>query len=389
MRGYIRRRSKGSWEVTVELGRDPVTQKRLRKTKNVKGARRDAEREQAKLIHQLETGDYVDSGKETTGEFLLRWLRDYAATNVDATTYIRYEQITRLHLIPTLGTVPLGGLRPSHIVSAEQKWLTKGNVRTRGPLSPQTVIHHHRVLREALQQAVKWQVLARNPADAVDPPRAGGDEMSVLGIEQVRTLLLAARGSEIEPVIATAIFTGLRLGEMLGLRWSDIDLVARQLRVVQTIKRLGKGRIVTGSPKTHRSRRTVALPGDLVDLLRDHRLRQLEVRLAAGSAYDGDLVLADAIGRPLNGDRIRARFYALLKTAGLPRIRLHDLRHTHATLMLAQGTHPKIVSERLGHSGIGITLDVYSHVLPGLQAEAAEQLGALIRPPVGGANTAR
>lgn len=227
-----------------------------------------------------------------------------------------------------------------------------------GVSSKRTVLHHHRLLREILQHAVKWQVLARNPADAVEAPRPTRTEMYTLNRDQAARLLSAIEGCEYDMVIRIALQTGLRLGELLGLRWQDVDLVRGEIHIVQTLQRVRRGDAVFGQPKTHRSRRSVALSPDAVEVLRRHRTRQVEERLAAGSAYTNrDLVFADPNGEPINGDRLRRAFYRLLKDAGLPRLRLHDLRHTMATLMLSQHVHPKILSERLGHATVGITLD--------------------------------
>ncbi|MGA8017179.1 MAG: site-specific integrase [Candidatus Dormiibacterota bacterium] len=179
--------------------------------------------------------------------------------------------------------------------------------------------------------------------------------------------------------LLTALYTGLRLSELRGLRWRDVDLTAARLSIQQTLQRRRDGSLAVHEPKTHRSRRGVSLPAAVVEAVREHRRCQLEARLLAGNAWeDPDLVFTDALGRPLSETRLRHAFHRLLREAGLPRIRLHDLRHTMATLMLAQGEHPKVVSERLGHSTVSITLDTYSHVLPGLQAAAAERLAAAL-----------
>ena len=246
-------------------------------------------------------------------------------------------------------------------------------------LSPSTVLKFHRLIREALHHAVRWRLLAVNPADAVTPPRVERREMSVLSPAQAVALLVQARGTEFEAPITTALYSGLRLGELRGLRWRDLDLDTGRLSVIQSLQKVPGGGVVARQPKTHRSRRSVSVPAALVGVLREHRHSQVEARLVAGDAWeDADLVFTDALGRPLSETRLRWAFWRLLREAGLPRIRLHDLRHTMATLMLAAGEHPKVVSERLGHSTVSITLDTYSHVLPGLQAAAAERLAVTL-----------
>ncbi len=372
MNGYIRRRSTDSWQVVIELGRDPVTGKRKRVSRNVVGAKRDAETERTALLRSIETGTYVDPTRELVAEFLARWLRDYARPVVAPRTYERYEEIVRLHIVPTLGRVPLTQLRPTHIVAAERQWLDAG-------LSPATVLKHHRLIRQTLQQAMRWRVLTVNPADAVTPPRRERTEMSVLDRDQAAALLNAAQGSEFEVLILTALYTGLRVGELLGLRWKDVDLTARQLRVQQAAQPVKGGGVAYAQPKTHRSRRAVSLPGPVTEALQRQRHLQARARLAAGAAWQAsDLVFTNSLGGPVSRTSLRRVFHELLDRAGAPRIRLHDLRHTMATLMLAVGEHPKVVSERLGHATVGVTLDTYSHVLPGLQAAAADRLAATL-----------
>jgi integrase len=304
--------------------------------------------------------------------YMQQWLGDYARPSTAPRTFERYAEIVSHHITPALGAVPLVQLRPAHLVAAERRWQESG-------LSASTVVKIHRLIRQALHHAVRWQLLAVNPADAVTPPRVERREMSVLAPDEASALLTQARGTEFGAAITTALYSGLRLGELRGLRWHDLDLDSGRLSVQQTLQKVPGGGVVGRQPKTHRSRRSVSLPAVLVGVLRDHRRSQVEARLVAGDAWeDGDLVFTNGLGRPISETRLRRAFWRLLREAGLPRIRLHDLRHTMATLMLAAGEHPKVVSERLGHSTVGITLDTYSHVLPGLQAAAAERLAATV-----------
>lgn len=328
-------------------------------------------------LHNLEAGTYIEPHRETVAGLCERWLRDYASANVAPRTFERYAEIVHRHIVPALGSIRITSLRPMHIVTAEQRWLVEGRIDGRGGLSPRTVLHHHRLLREILQQAVKWQVLARDPASAVEPPRPARTDMNVLDRDQAARLLEQCDRAEFGTVIFMAIQTGLRLGELLGLRWSDVDLDHGAVRVQQTLQRLHGGEVLFGQPKTHRSRRAVSIAPSAVERLRRHRTEQLEQRLAVGAAYQHpELAFTDGLGGPVDERGLRRRFYGLLQAADLPRVRLHDLRHTMATLMPSLGAHPKIISERLGHATVGITLDTYSHVLPNLQAEAARQLDA-------------
>jgi integrase len=316
----------------------------------------------------------VKPTKQTVGEYLEEWLRDYVTTNTAPTTADGYSDIVRAHLIPELGRFPLNALQPSHIQAYYARMLVSGRRDGKGGLSAQTIKHHHRVLYEALKHAVKHDMLIRNVAEAVDPPRPEGKEMTKLEPENVRTLLDAARETPFYTLLYTAIYTGLRRSELLGLRWRDIDLDVTALSVVQTLHHVPKKGYIFKEPKTKRSRRLVDLSPSLALLLREHRANQeLERRLLGRLLMPDDLVFCCSDGSPLPPNSVTKAFHRLVKSMGVSGIRLHDLRHTHATLMLRQGVHPKVVSERLGHSSVAITLDTYSHVLPGIQAAAARR----------------
>jgi integrase len=241
-------------------------------------------------------------------------------------------------------------------------------------------VHCHRVLRKALKHAVKWHLLIRNPADAADPPRAEHREMSTLDEEGVATLFEAVRGTRLEVPVMLAVTTGLRRGELLGLRWRDVDLEKGTLAVRQSIEQTKDG-LAFKEPKTRRGRRVVALPNVTVEALRRHRSEQAKRRLALGSPYkDQGLVLTRLDGRPMDPAETSKAFARVVVKTGLRRVSFHGLRHTHATLLLRSNVHPKIVSERLGHATIGITLDTYSHVVPDMQEAAAKKLDGVLEP---------
>ena len=371
MPGSIVKRGKNSWSVILDLGRDPVTGKRRQLWRSVKGPKRDAQVVLTQLLHQRDTGVDAPPGKTTVGEFLQLWLQTYAAPNTAPKTYERYEQLMRVHVVPLLGNIPLSKLRPLHIQGVYQR------VREMGR-SARTALHCHRVLKQALGHALKWQLLARNPAEAVDPPRPERHEMPSFTSDEVRRLLSAADQTPHGPLVYVAVMTGLRMGELLGLRWRDVDLDAGRISVRQTCQWLPKRGFIFRQPKTYRSARPVSVADRVVERLRRQRLMQAEERLAAGSAYDNnDLVFANAVGKPIHPNRLREAWARIGVQAGL-RLRFHDLRHIHASLLLQQGVHPKVVSERLGHSTVAVTLDIYSHVVPSLQVEAASQLEELL-----------
>lgn len=373
MRGHIRKRGRSSWSIVLCLGRDPITGKKKYQWQSVKGTKREADKRLAELLHQLDTGGYVKPSKLTVAEFLRQWLRDYAAANVRPRTFERYSSIVERHLIPAIGSIPLVRLQPSHIQACYARSLTDGRLDgKRKGLSGKSVLQHHRVLREALSHAVKWGLAGRNVAQAVDPPRPAYREMHTLNSEGVHTFLEAAKHTGYYALFHLAVYTGLRRSELLGLRWKDVSLEMASLSVVQTLHRLPGGETVFLEPKTAKGRRAVALSPAAALVLRDHREKQQALRTMMGVRLtDDELVFSRPDGSPPKPDTVTEAFVKIARKAGLNGVRLHDLRHTHATLMLQQGVHPKIVQERLGHATIAVTLDTYSHVLPGLQEAAA------------------
>lgn len=386
MKGMIVQRSKGSWTLVFDVGRDGQG-KRKQKWKAVRGTKADAERELRRVLRTLDTGAYVEPSKLSVAEYLERWLKDYAKPNTAATTFDRYSEIVKLHLVPALGATLLAKLQPLQIQGYYAQALEIGRRDGNGGLSAQTVLHHHRLLKEALGQAIKWRLLVRNPADAVEPPRPQRHQIRTLSESETARLLERTKSSYLYMPILIAVTTGMRRGEVLGLRWLDIDLNAGMASVRQTLEATKDG-LITKQPKTAQSRRQVSLLPMTVSLLRAHQTNQKKARLALGPAYIGhDLVCSRTDGQPINPRQLSKDFLSLLRRSeGLPRIRFHDLRHTHATQLLGQGVHPKIVSERLGHTTIAITLDTYSHVMPGMQEDAALRLDAALQVAINAQN---
>lgn len=380
MPGSIRKRG-AAWTVTVDLGRDPGTGKRRQMFRSAR-TKREAETLLVQLLHERDSGLERSPGRQTVAQYLDRWLRDYVAVSVAPSTAAHYREIVTKRIIPALGAVDLSDLRPPQIQAFYSRLLSDGRADGTGGLSAKSVLRYHQVLHAALHHAMRWQLLARNPADSVQPPRAERRELTTLTAVQVSALLAAADETPIGRLARLAAMTGMRRGELLGLRWQDVDLEAGVAHVQQTAQRIpGKGWVFR-QPKTRLSRRAIALSPATVTLLRQQRRQQAEGRLLAGSVYqDRDLVFASAVGTPIEPGTILRTWTRVLATAGVGHVRWHDLRHAHATLMLASGVHPKVVSERLGHASIAITLDTYSHVLPGLQAAAAAQLDAMFDSP--------
>jgi integrase len=384
MRGHIVKRAEDSYSVVIRRGKDPNTGKYLQSWFTVKGSAKDAEKRLTELLHQLDTGTFMKPGKTTVSEFLQRWLTDYAYANLAPRTAEGYETIIRQHLMPQLGHYTLTQLKPEHIQNYYAKTLAHGRCDGKGALSPLTVRHHHMALHNALKCAVKWGLLIRNPVDAIDAPRTTHTEMHVMSEEDLNKFLEGAKATPYYTLFYLALFTGMRRSELLALRWSDIDLPLCQLSVTRSIHRLKNREFIFRPPKTAKGRRTISLSPSTALILKEHRQTQQTLRLLQGlNLHEEDLVFSKEDRGPISPNVVTCGWIRLAKRVGMAGIRLHDARHTHASLMLKQGVHPKIVQERLGHSTIAITLDTYSHVAPGLQQAAANRFDSILnREPV-------
>jgi integrase len=379
MRGYITKRAKDSYTIVLNLGRDPETGKRKQQWVSVKGTKKEAEKRLTELLSQVENGIFIKPNKSTLAEYLKIWLKDYAWPNLSPKTAEGYEYIIESHLIPSLGKLTLTQLKPEHLQRYYAEKLSAGRIDGKGGLSPKTVRHHHITLHGALQSAVKWGLLARNPADAVDAPRFQRPEMNIMNADDINTFLEAAKDTLFYTMFYLALFTGMRRSELLAVRWSDIDLMLCQLYVSRSLHQLKNGDVIYRQPKSDKSRRMISLTPSTTIVLREHKEHQNSEKLLQGlSVSDDDLVFSQPDGCPYRPDTITHSWIKLARKTGLRGIRLHDARHTHASLMLKQGIHPKIVQERLGHSSIQITLDTYSHVTPGLQEAAAKRFDDII-----------
>jgi integrase len=327
----------------------------------------ETEQKLRQAMTDADRGLTFDAGGLTLGDYLDRWLNDSVRDTVRNTTFERYEQIVRMHIKPALGRVKLKNLTPTHV-----RGLYKEKLQSR---SPRTVQYIHVTLHKALKQAVNDGLVPRNVTDSVKPPQVRREEIHPLTPEQVNALLNAARGDRLEALYMLAIHTGLRQGELLGLKWEDVNLEEGTLQVRRTLT-TAKGGPVLSTPKTKGSRRSVKLTQSAVEALRCHLQQQLgEIDMAGSLWEENGLIFASETGEPLERRSIvKYQFKKVLKCAGLPDIRFHDLRHTCATLLLGRNVNPKIVSEMLGHATIAITLDTYSHVLPNMQDEAAKAL---------------
>ncbi|MBI2850692.1 MAG: site-specific integrase [Chloroflexi bacterium] len=365
MRGHIVKRGKDSYSIVLSLGADPVTGKRKRQWVSVKGDSKTAQKRLTELLRQLDTGTFVKPDKTSLGDYFERWLEDYARANLSPRTAQGYAQIFHTYAIPALGHLTLTQLRPQHLQNYYSERLNDG-------LSAMTVMHHAMVIHKALQTAVKWGLLNHNLADAVELPRPKRTEMQIWDEHEMATFLEAAQPHPLYPLFYISLFTGMRRSEVLGLRWSDVDLMLGQVSVNRALHVLKGGQVFFSSPKTAKGRRTIALPPSATLLLKRHWEKQVSERLLVGSRVASDSpVFSDINGDPLRPDTVTHAWTKLVRQTGLKYIRLHDARHTHASLLLKQGVHPKVAQERLGHATISTTLDIYSHVAPGMQEAAA------------------
>ncbi len=377
MKGHIRKRGKSSWEIIVELGRD-LHGKRQQKFHTVRGTKRDAQRELNKILSEIDNDDYVEPHKLTVAQFLEQWLV-HIEPRVRAKTYHRYQEIVRRHLVLAIGGLLLRNLGSSHIEDMHAHAMKEGRLDGTGGLSKRTVRHHHRVLRDALNWAVSHRprLLSNNPTNEMKHPKADDPEIRALSDAETVALLRTAESTRLYLPIMLAVTTGLRRSELLALRWQDVD--GTTLRVRRTVEQSRRG-VCFNPPKTKKGKRSIALPSVTVEALRRHRIEQKELRLLLGPDYeDSGLVVCQPNGRLWLPDNFTAAYRRLVRSTDLGDVNFHCLRHTHATQLLRQGVNPKIVSERLGHSSVTITLDIYSHVLPGMQEEAADKVDAALR----------
>ena len=371
-RGTIRQRSKvrkDSWTVQIYLGIDPKTGKKRYYSEAVKGTKAKAERRKTELLHQVDTNSFVEPSALTVGEYLEKWLRESVKGRVKNRTYEGYEGNVRRYLVPRLGAIPLGKLTTQHVQVMESELLEGGGLKGK-PLSAQTVLQAHRVLTKALNDTATLNIDKPNVAQSVKPPRPSKFEHQTLDWDDVQAFVDGISDHSFRTLVLLAIQTGLRRSELLGLQWRDAYLSAGMLSVRRALIKLPSGELELNEPKSRRGR-VVHLPPESVGELEIHRKRG-----GGEQTGNGNFVFCHSDGSPLDPDLVTQAFKRMAKRAGLGQLRLHDLRHTHASLMLSKGIHLKIVSERLGHSNIGITGDLYSHVLPSVQEEAVSQFGA-------------
>jgi len=365
---------RGVYQAIVENGRDERG-KRVQIFRDAK-TKKEARAVLQKLLRELDDGTFAQPSDLTVAEHLESWLADVVRHQVAARTQDRYASIVACHLTPRLGAMKLSALRPDQIQRCYSDLLDAG-------LSPATVHKTHVVLHSALRSAVRTRLIARNPCDDLLLPKVRTPEIKALTDEEIGAMLRAAEGTRVAVPLLVLVSLGVRRGELLGLQWDDVDLEARNISVRRTLEESSAG-VHLKQPKTVRSSRMVAVPASTVDALRAHHAGQQHARLAAGTEFNAlGLVFPGPDGELWRPSTFAAACRRAFKRAGLT-CRLHDLRHTHATMLLRQGVHPKVVQERLGHANVSITLDIYSHCTANMQQEAAEKIDEALAAALAG-----
>ena len=368
MRGTIRKlksRKTTTWEVRVDVTPGADGMRRM-KSVSVRGTKRDADMKLRTLLSSLDKGLSPGGSKVTTSQYLDWWLQTYAIPNVRPRTSERYGSDVRLHISPVIGGIRLDHLRAADAQMVLSKMLKAGS-------APKSVRHCYRVMRLAFKHAVEKGILQVNVTDAVKPPRLESTELEVPSLEEVQHILELADSTPYGSVLNFIVRTGCRRGEALGLEWRHLDLEHGTASIVQSLQRIGRTGLRLVPPKSAKSRRSLALDRHTVEMLRSQHGGQILIMAQLGSSYeDNGLVFPGPMGKALDPATLTRNFEKLVRRVGKSHIRLHDLRHFHASLLLKAGVHLKVVQERLGHSSIAITADTYSHVAPSLQREAAD-----------------
>ncbi|MFD2370637.1 tyrosine-type recombinase/integrase [Brevibacillus sp. GCM10020057] len=366
MKGHVRKRG-SKWCFVLDLGKDETTGKRQQKWFSGFTTKKEAEKAMAEKITEVNQGTFIAPSKEMFSSFLTSWLEN-KKMSVRSSTFRNYEWLVNKHILPHLGKYELAKLNPMHIEAFYRK-LKKDE----SALSDEVISKIHTIINAVLTRAHERGFVAKNVAKLVDKPRFSKKKMEVWNEKEVLQFLDVAREDRLYIAFFLAITTGMRRGEILGLRWKDIDFENGEISIQQTLSNTGDE---LQEPKTKSAQRSIALPEQTVAELKKHKRRIAQEKLLARSVYqDNDLVVCTSVGTKVLPRNLIRTYYRLLEKADVPKIRFHDLRHSHATLLLKKGVHPKIAQERLGHANIRITLDTYSHVLPNMQSEAAKQFG--------------
>ncbi len=376
--GHIRKRElkngKHSWQIVVEADVDPVTGQRNRIYKTVKGGtKKQAEKIMIQMINELHEGTFIAETTQTYGQFLEEWLDTYIKPMKSPTTTARYVEQVEKYIIPALGKKKLQDLKAMDIQKFYNSLAEKSPLSNK-PLSAKSIKNIHMNVLASLGQAVKLDLIKKNPAHHVEVPKTKKYQAQVYSPEEIKFLLENVIDTDMEVPIALLVGLGLRRGEVLALRWQDIDLEKGKVYIRKNMISVNK-QVIFKDPKTETSSREIELPATLLKLLQIERKRYVANKLRLGAQFeDNDLVVCWENGKCIKPDTLSQKFRRLIEKIGLKHIRLHDLRHTNATLMLSYGVNPKVAQQRLGHASISTTMDIYSHVTEKVEKEAADKL---------------
>lgn len=383
--GSIFKRSDGRWCANVSVGTDPATGKLKRKTIYGK-TRQEVVQKLTDTLNKIQTGSFIEPSKLKLKEWLAIWLYDYKKNTIRPTTFTSYEYIIRVHINPSLGHISLKDLRPEMIQKIYNDKFKNGRVDGKGGLSSRVIKYIHTILHQALEQAIKNNLILRNPTVSTTLPRKNSKKLKVLTKDEELKFLSIVKEDRLAAAFILALSSGMRLGELLALTWEAINLDSGEVKVQRALSRvrnfddnsIGKTKLIFQEPKTKSGIRTIPIPDNVVKQLKKHKLKQKEEKLIASTLYnDSNLVFCTEIGIVLEPRNFIRRFCMLISKANLPHINFHALRHTYATRLLELNEHPKVVQELLGHSSISMTLDTYSHVLPEIKKDAANKINSL------------
>ncbi|KAA0788656.1 site-specific integrase [Bacillus sp. BPN334] len=367
MKGHIRKRG-NNYCIIIDIDPDPEAGKRRQKWFSGYKTKKEAEKDVAKKITELNEGIFVEPSKLTLKDYLVQWL-EIKRMSLERNSYVSYYNNVTHHVIPSIGMIALHKLNVMDIQKCYKSALDTG-------ISNNSLIQLHRVLKTALNLAVKQNIISRNPAQFVELPKKEKSPIQTWTEEEVKRFLLHSQDSRYHIAYLLVITTGMRLGEVLGLRWQDVDFENHTVTINQTV---GGDDKIKNTAKTSASNRTIPVPVETIEAAKKHRIQINKEKLRMGSAYqDFNLINCNKSGEVLYRNTFRLKFYKEIKNAAVKKFKIHDLRHTHATLLLKQGVNPKIISERLGHTDISLTLRIYSHVLPNMQEEAVKNFGKSI-----------
>ena len=365
-----------SWQLTVEMPRDPITGERKRKYKTVTGTKKEADQALRRFITELERGEYIEDNNITVSDWLQKWLEVYIVPTVSPTTLVGYKGMIRRYIDPLIGHLQIQEMN----ALAVQIWVNKLKVSPSSgePLTAGTIKHTYHVLRGAMDKAVQAGLIHRSPCTGIQLPKGEKKKPVIYDETQIQQLLDFARGTEMELIIDLELCMGMRRGELLGLQWRDVNWDKNQIHIIRSRVAVD-GKSVVKQPKTESGIRTLDVPEILMKKLKAYKVKCMEQKIRVGRRLlEEDFIIVHPDGKPIYPEYVSQMFTKLQKRANLPKCRFHDLRHLCASIMVKQGVEVKVAQERLGHKDITTTMNIYAHVLPGSAREAAEKIGQLV-----------